>query len=69
MNKESVKQILQKEITFHNEEQEKHKRQKELNQSKRQKNKELKHLHKRFQTVKIAKALGFKFCECCGALR
>jgi len=68
MDKQQLKNILEKEIKFHSEEIKEHKRLAELRISKKQKLKAIKHYHKRFQTIKIAKALGFKFCEWCGGL-
>lgn len=69
MNKEKIKQILQQEIKFHNKEMEKHDGLYKKRKSKRQKEKFMKHLHKRYQTVNIAKKMGFEYCSCCGCLR
>ena len=64
-----IKQILQEEINYHNKEFGKHKELAQKTGSKNQKQKALKHYHKRFQTVKIARELGFNFCSCCGNLK
>ncbi len=69
MDKQQIKNILEKEIKFHSREIGEHKRLAEIRISKTQKLKAIKHFHKKFQTIKIAKELGFEFCEKCGGLR
>jgi biotin synthase-like enzyme len=69
MDKSKVKQILESEINRHTREIEEHKKLFKYTGSKKQKRKMEKHFHKRFQTINIAKQLGFKFCECCGGLK
>jgi hypothetical protein len=68
MNKLVVMNILQREIDFHGKEIGEHKKLFLESESKTQKKKYIKHVHKRFQSVKIAKELGFDFCECCERL-
>jgi len=69
MNEEKIKQILQKEINYHNNEINKHSDIFIIKGSKKQKRKMRKHFHKRYQTVKIANMLGFKYCSNCGSLK
>ena len=69
MNKHDIKNILEKEIDFHNKEIKEHSRLACLRISKKQNRKCVKHMYKHHQTIKIAKALGFTFCGCCGSLR
>jgi excinuclease UvrABC helicase subunit UvrB len=59
-----IKDILQKEFERHTQEMTQHRKQFEENKSKKQKDKMIKHLHKRFEVGYIAKQLGFKVCEC-----
>ena len=69
INKEEVKRILQSEIKRHHKEIERHGQLAKQTGSKQQKRKLKKHFDKKFQTINIAKRLGFEFCECCGALK
>ncbi|HDK42113.1 MAG TPA: hypothetical protein ENG87_01935 [Candidatus Pacearchaeota archaeon] len=64
-----IKQILQREINYHQKEIEKHKELAEQRDSKKEKAKALKHLHKRFQTIKIVNELDLDFCQCCGGIK
>jgi len=69
MDRLDVKRILEDEIERHNSEITKHKAMDYIRDgSKRQREKATKHFHKKFQTIKIAKSMGFEFCECCGNL-
>ena len=68
MDKQKLKQIFEREIKRHTNEIAEHKKNYELRGSKQQKEKMIKHFHKRFQTVLLAKQLGFEFCGCCGTL-
>ena len=68
MDNYKLKDIIKKEIKFHTKEIERHKHLAEIRNSKNQKSKITKHFHKRFQTIKIAKLLGFEYCEQCGSL-
>ena len=69
MNKEEVKRILQSEIRRHYKEIERHGQLFKQTKSKQQKRKLKKHFDKKFQTINIAKELGFEYCEYCGALK
>ena len=64
-----IKQILQSEIRRHQKEAERHKDLVKKTGSKKQKRKAIKHAHKKFQTILIAKRLGFDFCEKCGGIK
>ena len=67
--KDKIKQILQQEINYHQEEMIKHRQQEDLTGSIKQKQKKRKHFHKKYQTIKIAKELGYDFCQECGSLK
>ena len=67
--KDKIIRILEKEIDRHTEEIEKHNKLAELRNSKTQKMKSIKHFHKRFQTILIAKKLDMEFCSECRRLR
>ena len=69
MENQQIKNILEKEIRRHTKEIKEHKRLFEMRNSKEQRRKITKHFHKLFQTKLLANQLGFKFCECCGALK
>jgi len=67
MNKQNIKNILEKEIRRHYDKEQSYRL---LNKGcKGHKLKITKHLHKRHQTIKLAKSLGFGYCECCGNLK
>ena len=68
MDKQTIKKILEREIERHTDEITEHKNKYIKSNSKKQREKMDKHFHKRFQTILIAKKLGFTFCECCGTL-
>jgi len=68
MDKQLIKKILEREINRHTDEITEHKNKYIKTNSKKQKEKMDKHFHKRFQTILIAKKLGFTFCEGCGGL-
>jgi len=68
MDKQKVKQIFEREIERHSKEIERHKEMYEIRNSKKQLKKMQKHFHKKFQTILLAKEMGFNFCECCGSL-
>ena len=65
----NTKEILQEEINFHSSEIKIHRANAEINNSKKQKEKVMKHKYKKQEVIKIANKLGFKVCECCGNLR
>ena len=65
----TLKDTLEEEIRLHRLEQEKHYNLAKDRQSITEMKKHIKHKHKLFQTIKIAKKLDFVFCECCGGLR
>lgn len=67
MNK--LKEILEQEIKYHRLGEKQHYTLAKARNSKLEMKKHIKHKHKLFQTIKIAKLLGFEFCECCGGLR
>ncbi len=69
MNRYDIKRILEKEIERHTGEIAKHKLVAVLRKSKAQRDKATKHFHKKFQTILIAKQMGFEVCECCGNLK
>lgn len=69
MDSQRLKKILEREIEFHTEELNEHIKLADLRKSKTQRRKAVKHFHKRFQTIKIAKALGFTLCEHCWSLK
>jgi hypothetical protein len=66
-----IKQILDQEIRFHTDEISRHAkiRDSKKYESKRQRTKILKHMHKRNQTIKIAEKLGLKVCDCLKLLK
>ena len=68
MNEQKIKEIFEREIKRHIEGIKEHK---ELvrNKSKKQRDKQMKHFHKLFQTKLLAEQIGLKFCDCCGVLR
>ena len=68
LEEDTIKDILQREFTRHTQEMEQHERQFEENKSKKQKDKYVKHMHKRYQTGCIAKLMGFNICEHCGRI-
>ena len=69
MNRDDIKRILMKEIERHTVEIAEHKLAAVLRNSRTQREKANKHFHKKFQTILLAKQLGFEVCECCGNLR
>ena len=64
-----MKQILQREIKYHNKGMEEHSKLFKKTRSKKQKEKVKKHFHKKYQTIKIAKLIGFEYCSNCGSLK
>ena len=68
METQKIKQIFEREIKRHSKEIDRHREMYEIRNSKQQLKKMQKHFHKRFQTILLAKNLGFTFCECCGTL-
>jgi len=69
MDKNKVKEILQKEINLHSDGIKEHSEKFGQTKSKKQKEKKHKHFHKKFQTINIAKQLGFDACPHCGNLK
>jgi len=65
----TIKQILQSEIRRHSKETERHRDLANKTGSKKQKQKAIKHSHKKHQTIRIAERLAFEFCEGCGRLK
>jgi hypothetical protein len=69
ISKPELKQILESEIERHTKGIEEHKELAERTGSRRQREKMEKHFHKRFQTIYLAKLMGFVVCEGCGGLK
>jgi hypothetical protein len=69
ISKPELKYILESEIERHNKGIEEHKELANLRDSKRQRVKMQKHFHKKFQTIYLAKLMGFQYCESCGGLK
>lgn len=68
MDNQTIKQIFEREIQRHSRGITEHKNKYIQTNSKQQQRKMDKHFHKHFQTILLAKQLGFTFCECCGTL-
>jgi len=68
--RQDIKRILENEIERHTFEITKHKTMDLVGcGSKKQREKITKHSHKKFQTIFLAKEMGFEVCECCGRLK
>lgn len=63
MDKQILKNILEKEIKIH------HEKEKSYRRCKGSPKKIAKHMHKKHKVIDIAEKLGFTFCLCCGGLR
>ena len=67
MDRGNLKRIFEKEIQRHYEKSELYKKTQDIFKS--HKEKRIKHMHKKHQTIKLAENLGFGYCKCCGNLK